>query len=133
MISARLLLSDGRRRGAPRSTVARPRSHDRRSRGCCWCSPAAGEPSIRELKNRRELEALLTAISLKNKKELDKDIQRIEDRHASGELSDAGLQDLQEIIKKAQAGDWAGAEKQAYELPRVEAVFQVNRRRPRPM
>ena len=51
-----------------------------------------GEPSVRELKNRRELEALLTAISLKNKKELDKDIQRIEERHASGELSDARLQ-----------------------------------------
>lgn len=38
-----------------------------------------GEPSIRELKNRRELEALLTAISLQNKKELDKDIKRIDD------------------------------------------------------
>ena len=85
-----------------------------------------GEPSVRELKNRRELEALLTAISLKNQKELDKDIQRIEDRHASGELSDEGYKDLQEIIKKAQAGDWAGAEKQAYETARVEAVFQVS-------
>ena len=51
-----------------------------------------GEPSIRELKNRRELEALLTAISLKNKNELEKDIQRIEDRHNAGELSDAALQ-----------------------------------------
>ena len=51
-----------------------------------------GEPSVRELKNRRELEALLTAISLKNQKELDKDIQRIEERHTSGELSDDELQ-----------------------------------------
>ena len=46
-----------------------------------------GEPSERELKNRRELEALLTAISLKNAKELDKDSKRIDDRHSSGELS----------------------------------------------
>ena len=67
-----------------------------------------GEPSVRELKNRRELEALLTAISLKNQKELDKDIQRIDERHASGELSDESFNDLQKIIKKAQKGDWAG-------------------------
>ena len=51
-----------------------------------------GEPSVRELKNRRELEALLTAISLRNTKELDKDIQRIEDRHNSGELERRKLQ-----------------------------------------
>jgi hypothetical protein len=83
-----------------------------------------GEPSVRELKNRRELEALLTAITLKNKKELDKDIQRIEKRHTSGELSDAGYKDLQEIIKKAKDGDWSGAEKQAYELRESKPFFQ---------
>jgi hypothetical protein len=83
-----------------------------------------GEPSVRELKNRRELEALLTAISLKNQKELDKDIQRIEERHAAGELSDGSHQDLRKIIKKAQGGDWAGAEKQAYELRESKPFFQ---------
>ena len=83
-----------------------------------------GEPSVRELKNRRELEALLTAISLKNKKELDKDIKRIEDRHASGELSDDSYKDLQEIVKKAQAGDWGEAEKQAYELRESKPFFK---------
>jgi hypothetical protein len=88
--------------------------------GCGGC----GEPSVRELKNRRELEALLTAVSLKNRKEVDKDIQRIEERHASGELSDDGYKDLQEIIKKAQAGDWGGAEKQAYELRESRPFFK---------
>jgi len=83
-----------------------------------------GEPSVRELKNRRELEALLTAISLKNKKELDKDVKRIDDRHAAGELSDDGYKDLQEIVRKAQAGDWGGAEKQAYELRESKPFFQ---------
>jgi len=83
-----------------------------------------GEPSLRELENRRELEALLTAISLKNQKELDKDIKRIDDRHASGELSDDGYKDLHAIIKKAQSGDWAGAEKQAYELRESKPYFQ---------
>ncbi len=83
-----------------------------------------GEPSVRELKNRRELEALLTAISLRNPKELERDIQRIEDRHASGELSDASYNDLRAIIKKAQGGDWAGAEKQAYEMRESKPFFQ---------
>jgi hypothetical protein len=83
-----------------------------------------GEPSIRELKNRRELEALLTAISLKNQKELEKDIRRIEERRASGELSGASYHDLEEIIKKAQAGDWAGAERQAYEMRESKPFFQ---------
>ena len=79
---------------------------------------------MRELKNRRELEALLTAISLKNQKELDKDIQRIDERHASGELSDASYKDLGEIIKKARGGDWAGAEKRAYELRESKPFFR---------
>ena len=83
-----------------------------------------GEPSVRELENRRELEALLTAVSLKNKKELDRDAKRIDDRHASGELSDASYKDLDEIVKKAQAGDWAGAEKQAYELRESKPFFK---------
>jgi hypothetical protein len=84
----------------------------------------SGEPSERELKNRRELEALLTAISLKNKKELDRDVHRIEERHTSGELSDAPYRALQEIIKKAQSGDWAAAEKQAYEFREAAPFFQ---------
>jgi hypothetical protein len=83
-----------------------------------------GEPSVRELENRRELEALLTAVSLKNTKELDRDAKRIDDRHISGELSDSSYKDLQAIVKKAQAGDWAGAEKQAYELRESNPFFK---------
>jgi hypothetical protein len=83
-----------------------------------------GEPSVRELKNRRELEALLTAITLKNKKELDKDTRRIEERHASGELSDESYKDLQDIIKKAEGGDWGGAERQAYQLRESKPFFK---------
>ncbi len=83
-----------------------------------------GEPSEREYKNRRELEALLTAITLKNKKELDKDIQRIEERHTAGELADEGYKDLQEIIKKAQGGNWGGAEKKAYEMRESKPFFK---------
>ena len=56
------------------------RGHQSRTTLLVWLMlwlTGCGEPSVRELKNRRELEALLTAISLKNQKELDKDIQQI--------------------------------------------------------
>jgi hypothetical protein len=85
----------------------------------CW-----GEPSERELKNRRELEALLTAVSLKNRKELDRDARRIEERRASGELSEAPYRTLQEIVEKARAGDWGAAEKQAYDFREASPFFR---------
>ncbi len=84
----------------------------------------SGEPSERELKNRRELEALLTAVSLENKKELDRDARRIEDRRASGELSEAPYRTLREIIEKARAGDWAAAEEQAYQFREASPFFR---------
>src|SRR5690242_10498916 len=84
----------------------------------------SGEPSERELKNRRELEALLTAVSLQDKKEVDRDARRIEARHDSGELSDAPYRTLQEIARKALAGDWAAAEKQAYEFREASPFFR---------
>lgn len=64
-----------------------------------------GEPSARELKNRQEFEALLTAVALKNKAELDRDAKRIDNRHASGELADGSYDDLRSIIAKAHAND----------------------------
>jgi hypothetical protein len=75
-----------------------------------------GEPSDREVKNARVFEALLTAVSLKNEKELEKDAKLIDERHAAGELSDGKYQEIQEIVEKARLKDWGGAEKRAYEF-----------------
>jgi hypothetical protein len=75
-----------------------------------------GGPTDREVKNARAFEALLTAVSLKNDKELEKDAKLIDERHAAGELSDGNYQELQGIIKKARAKDWNSAEKRAYEF-----------------
>jgi len=83
-----------------------------------------GEPSHRELKNRGELEALLTAVSLKNADELEKDARRINGRHDAGELSDSSYQALNEIIEKARSGDWAEAEKKAYHFRERQPFFK---------
>jgi hypothetical protein len=74
------------------------------------------EPSEREVKNARAFEALLTAVSLKNVKEMERDAKLIDERHAAGELSDGNYKEIQEIVEKARAKDWGAAEKQAYEF-----------------
>jgi hypothetical protein len=75
-----------------------------------------GEPSDREVQNARAFEALLTAVSLKDPKELEGDARLIEARHDSGELSDPSYRELFEVIEKGRAKDWAGAERRAYEF-----------------
>ena len=74
------------------------------------------EPSQRELKNAKAFESLLTAVSLKNEKELEKDAKVIDERHSTGELSDGKYREIREIIEKARAKDWDGAEKRSYEF-----------------
>ncbi|HEV3163575.1 MAG TPA: hypothetical protein VGZ22_06005 [Isosphaeraceae bacterium] len=75
-----------------------------------------GEPSDREVKNGRAFEALLTAVSLQNEKELQQDAALIDERHKAGELSDGKYKEIQEVIDRARAKDWAAAEKRAYEF-----------------
>ena len=93
-----------------------------RSRATCLAAlvlmsvGCGGEPSGREIKNARAFEALLTAVSLKDARELEGDARLITDRHDSGELSDANYRQLLEIIEKARSKDWAGAERRAYEF-----------------
>jgi hypothetical protein len=87
-------------------------------------SAGCGEPSPGELKNRQELEALLTAVSLKNRAELENDARRIKDRYVAGELSGNRHEELQAIITKARAGDWAAAEKQAYAFREQNPYFK---------
>jgi len=74
------------------------------------------EPTERELKNARAFEALLTAVSLKNGKELEKDAKLIDERRSAGELSEGKYKEIREIVEKARANDWDGAEKRAYEF-----------------
>jgi len=83
-----------------------------------------GGPSDVERENRKAFEMLLTAISLKNPKELEKDATRIEERHSGGQLSDARHKDLLGIIEKARAGQWGEAEDMAYEFREKRPFFK---------
>ena len=78
--------------------------------GCEW------EPSRREVQNARAFEALLTAVSLKNKAELERDARVVDERHARGELSRTNYKVLREVIEQARAGQWKSAEKRAYDF-----------------
>ena len=103
------------------------RPHGRRAAvlvGLVLTAIGCGEPSLREMKNRKELEALLTAVSLKSATELEKDARRIVARHAEGELSDERYKDLQEIVAMARAGDWGAAERRAYEFRERRPFFR---------
>ena len=81
-------------------------------------SGCGGEPSQREVKNARAFEALLTAVSLKNGPEVERDARAIDERHGTGEMSDGKYREIAEVVAKARARDWAGAEKRAYEFRR---------------
>jgi hypothetical protein len=84
--------------------------------GALIAGGCGGEPSDREIQNARAFEALLTAVSLQNRKAMEADARQIDDRHASGDLSEASYRELLEVIDKARLKDWAGAEKRAYEF-----------------
>ncbi len=79
-------------------------------------SGCSNEPTPRQVQNARAFEALLTAVSLHHAKEFEQDARLIDQRHDAGEISDAKYRELAEIIEKGRAGDWAAAEKRAYEF-----------------
>jgi hypothetical protein len=75
------------------------------------------------LKNRQELEALLTAVSLKSDKDLQTSAARIETRKKAGELSETAYNDLQTIIASAKKHEWAEAVKLAYDFRENRPYF----------
>lgn len=59
---------------------------------------------------------MLTAISTKNRKELDKDLALWDKRLADGVLSEKPHKAIRACIEKAKAGDWTGAEDGLYKF-----------------
>lgn len=78
------------------------------------CLGGCGQPSEEARQNRRLLDAVLTAVTTKNRKELDKDEALLHKRHSEGRLSDKPYQTLKASIEKARSGEWGRAEDELY-------------------
>jgi hypothetical protein len=87
-----------------------------------WCgvlllallASGCGAPTEIDRDNRRVLDAILTAVTLKNPRLLEDDARRAKERYQAGQLSDGDYRALEAIISKARAGDWGGAETDGY-------------------
>jgi len=66
--------------------------------------------------NRRLLDAILTAITMKNVEWLEEDAVLAEKRNSAGQLPDADYEELLLLIEKGRSGDWKTAEEQGYEF-----------------
>jgi hypothetical protein len=73
-------------------------------------------PTEAERDNRRLVDAILTAITMKNTNWLDDDAKLAEQRHLDGHLTDDEYEQLSSVIEIAKAGDWQAAEKEGYEF-----------------
>jgi hypothetical protein len=75
-------------------------------------------PSETDRDNRRLLDAILTAITLKNATWLEDDAALAETRHQAGHFTDEEYGELRSIIETARSGDWVAAEREGYEFRR---------------
>ncbi len=73
-------------------------------------------PTQEERDNRRLVDAILTAITIKNARLVEDNARRLDRRHDAGQLTDEQYQGLRAVIQKARARDWAGAERAGYEF-----------------
>jgi hypothetical protein len=75
-----------------------------------------GQPSEEARQNRRVVDAVLTAVTTKNRKQLDKDAVLWDERFAGGLVSTERHKAVKDCIAKARTGDWAGAEDALYKF-----------------
>jgi hypothetical protein len=66
--------------------------------------------------NRRLVDAILTAITMKNTNWLDDDAELAEQRNLAGQLTDSDYEQLASVIEIARSGDWKTAEQEGYEF-----------------
>ena len=75
-----------------------------------------GGPNETIRDNRRLMDAILTAVTIRNSKELSNDLRLLEARRAAGKLSEESFSILDGAIAEAAAGDWIAAEQQLYDF-----------------
>ena len=73
-------------------------------------------PTMEERDNRKAVDAILTAITMKNSRLLEDGAKRAQGRRSAGQITEEQYQGLDAVVKKARARDWAGAEKDGYEF-----------------
>ena len=81
-------------------------------------------PTEKDRSNRRALDAILTAITMKNTRLLEESGKQAKARHDAGQLTNEQYQSMEAFIIKARGGDWSGAQKDAYEF-RKKCPFVV--------
>ena len=73
-----------------------------------------GGPTELTRDNRRLMDAVLTAVTIRSRDELSKDKTWLETKHDDGELSETTFTAIIQLIEKAEAGDWVTAERELY-------------------
>jgi hypothetical protein len=86
-----------------------------------------GGPTPQQRDNRRALEAILTAITMKNARLLEEGARRARERHDTGHLTAEQYRGMEACVVRARGGDWAGAEKDCYELRRKHPFVRDGR------
>jgi hypothetical protein len=84
--------------------------------GLLFFVAGCGGPTAAERDNRRVVDEILTALTLKNVRLLEAAAKRATARHDAGQLTDKEFKDLQGCIEKGRHGDWTTAENDAYEF-----------------
>ncbi|MBI3407301.1 MAG: hypothetical protein HY040_02955 [Planctomycetes bacterium] len=84
-------------------------------------------PTQEERDNRRALDAILTAITMKNSRLLEESAKRAKSRHDAGQLTNDEYRGMEAFIDKARGGDWSGAENDAYEFRRIHPFVNEGR------
>ena len=79
-------------------------------------SNGCGGPSETTRDNRRLLDAILTAVTIRDGKELSKDRQLLDTRRETGKLSKNSFSVLDEAVTQAESGNWTSAEVRLYDF-----------------
>lgn len=75
-----------------------------------------GKPTEAVRDNRRLLDAILTAVTIRNLDELAKDKKLLDARKEAGHLSAESHATIQRAIELAEAKDWVAAERELYDF-----------------
>lgn len=78
--------------------------------------PGCNRTNETSRENRRLVDAVLTAVTMRNSDELSKDKELLAARQAAGQLSTKTHSTILRIIEKAERKDWETAERELYEF-----------------